>query len=86
MGWQGLQQGKKKALKRVHWRTYTAHLTFPQWVSKDQDLYRYQCNLVRARNTTKRCSSAIHGCGHRRDLEGETIQERRLKLIMNDEY
>jgi hypothetical protein len=64
MNWNGLQNGIKKAEKRI-----------PKWWSMDEES-RERC-LKFARKTTKRCSSAIHGCGHRRILEGPTYQERR---------
>lgn len=77
MGWSGLQEGKKKALRRVPHRyfDYTVNC------GKEKMEEYYQKSLVRARKTTKRCSAAIHGCGHRRDVEGRpTIQEQRALL------
>lgn len=65
MNWKGLQQGKRKAKKR-----------FPSWWRVDKS--REEWNLCRLRKTTKRCSVALHGCGHLRDLEGPTYQERKM--------
>ena len=68
MSWMNLQIGKKKAARRTPKRYFDG--VSDEW---------YERSLVRARKTTKRCSVAIHGCGHRRDLEGDSYQERKMK-------
>lgn len=73
MGWQGLQQGKKKAKRRIRFWTFYD----PTGEHKDEEDKWRRDSLVRLRNTTKLCSAACHGCGHLRDLDGPTIQERR---------
>ena len=80
MGYRGLQIGIKKARRRTPKR-YFCHYPDPNQINDEH----YQRSLSRARNTTKRCSAAIHGCGHRRELEGETVQERKADLATREQ-
>lgn len=70
MSWANLQIGKKKALKRCPWRDDDWYKSHPDTLARHLGVHR---------KTTKRCSAAIHGCGHLRDLEGDTYQERKMK-------
>jgi len=71
MNYEGLQIGNRKARKR-----------FPRRLAADD--YWFGWNIKRLRKTTKRCSAACHGCGHVRDMEGPTMQEK--KAMIEDEY
>lgn len=69
MNWNGLQIGKVKAIKRCPWAN-------DQWFKDHPDDRARQVGMHR--KMTKGCSAAIHGCGHLRDLEGPSYQERKL--------